>query len=154
MARFASIVLLLVLAIVSGYAQKGDVRAIARGGYRFIGADGEATGAISGEIRLGSNAKAEMMFVIKDVGGATRDGQSEAIIFLNGIARSSVSGNKIVVMGVGTFQGERRDVEVTLVDAKSKNERDQIRIRVLRAGHVEFDESAKLDSNSITITRQ
>jgi hypothetical protein len=154
MARFASIVLLLVLAIVCSYAQTGDVKAIARGGYKFIGADGEATGAISGEIRLGVHPTAELMFVIKDVGGATRDGQNEAIIFLNGIERSSVIGNKMVVMGVGTFQGEKRSVEVTLVDAKNRFDKDQIRIRVLNGGRVEFDQTAKLDSGSISITRQ
>jgi hypothetical protein len=154
MARIALIVLLLVVAIVSSSAQSGSIKAVARGGYKTIGTEGEATGSISGEIRLGAGAMAEIMFVLKDVGGATNDGQNEAIIHLKGIERSKMSGNKLVVTGMGFFQGEQRDVEITLVDSKKSNVSDEIRVRVLRAGRVEFDRSAKVPSNSISITRQ
>lgn len=154
MARIAWIVLLLAVAIVSSSAQTGSIRAIARGGYKTVGTEGEAAGSITGEIRLGANAIAEMMFVLKDIGGATVDGQNEAIIYLKGIERSKLSGNKLVVVGTGFYQGEQRDVEITLVDSKKSTVKDEFRVRVLRAGRVEFDRSAKLPSDAVSITRQ
>jgi hypothetical protein len=154
MARITWIVLLLALAIVSGAAQTGSVKVSARGGFQLIGTDGEAAGSISGEIRLSANSAADIMFVLKDVGGATVDGQSEAIIFLKSIDHSKVVGNKMVLSGLGTFQGEQRTVEITIIDAQKRTDKDQIRVRVLRAGHVDFDRSARLDSSAIVITRQ
>jgi hypothetical protein len=154
MARLNWIVLLLALAAVSVSALGGSIRAIARGGFSYFGNDGEATGTISGEIRLGKTSSSDLMFVLKDLGGVTDDGQQEAIIFLNEISRSSLIGNKLVVTGTGTFQGEPRQVEITLIDAKKRTERDQVRIRVIRGSHIEFDHSAKLDASAITISKQ
>jgi hypothetical protein len=155
MARTVWLVLLFAVAVSSGFAQKGSLLASARGGYRFSGTDGEAAGSISGEIRLaGSESKADVMFVLKDVGGATVDGQNEAIVFLKSVASSRLVGSKLVVLGKGTFQGEPRDVELTLVDSHNPNVADQIRVRVIHSGRVEFDHSAKLDSGMITIRKQ
>lgn len=120
-----------------------------------MGADGDGAGSISGEIRIaGKQRTADVMFVLKDVGGATVDGQSEAIVFLTSVVKSEVVGNKLVVIGKGTFQGEPRDVEMTLVDSHKPSVADQIRVRVLRGGHVEFDHSAKLESGVISIKKQ
>jgi hypothetical protein len=153
MARTSLIVLLLVLAVVTSSAQSGSVKAIARGGYGYIGFEGEASGSISGEINLAAKGSAELMLVLKDVGGVTLDAQNEAIIFLKSVSRSTLMGNSLTVVGKGTFQGEEREVEVTLTDAKGKNEKDALKVRVLHNGRVEFEHSAKFAANIITITR-
>lgn len=155
MARATLIVPLIAVAVTSGFAQSGSLSASARGGYSFVGSDGQGAGSISGNIRIsGALRKADIMFVLKDVGGATLDGQSEVIVFLSSISKSIFVGNKLVVTGTGTFQGESREVEMTFVDSKSPKTADQIRIRVIRSGWVEFDHSAKLDSSTIKIVNQ
>ncbi len=154
MARTLWIVLLLVLAISLVIAQTGSVSAVARGGFQYFGNDGEAAGSISGRIRLGTNSSADMMFILKDPGGISADGSGEAVIFLKTVEKSKVTGNKMVVTGMGFFQGEQGDVEITLIDSINPKVKDQIRVRFLRAGHALFDHSAKLDRQAITITRQ
>ncbi|MBC8063773.1 MAG: hypothetical protein H7Y17_03015 [Chlorobia bacterium] len=154
MARFTGTVLLLVLAIVCCSAQTGSFKAIARGGFQYLGNDGEATGAISGEIRSGKNSFADFMFVLKDPGGATRDGQGEAVVFLKSVSRSVLTGNRLVVTGRGTFQGATQEIEVTFIDGLRRSEIDQVRVRVLRSGQVLFDQSARLAFDAVTISRQ
>lgn len=155
MARTYAIVLLFALAVTIGIAQSGNLSAVARGGYRFSGTAGEGTGSLSGEIRLaGRDSKADLMFVLKDAGDATVDGQNEAIVFLTGVTTSKLVGNKLVVVGKGTFQGENRVVEMTLVDTRSSKVADQFRVRVFNGGMVVFDHFAKLDSGTISIRKQ
>lgn len=154
MARFTWTVLLFALAIVCSSAQTGSFKAVARGGFQYIGNDSEATGAISGEVRTGKNSFADFMFVLKDNGGATTDGQGEAIVFLKSVKRSVLSGNRLVVAGAGTYQGATHDIEVTFVDGRRRSETDQVRVRVVQNGHVLFDQSVKLAFDAVTISRQ
>lgn len=153
MARISWTVLLLVLAVVTSSAQSESVKAIARGGYGYVGFEGEASGSISGEISLAGKGTAELMVVLKDVGGITHDAQNEAIIFLKSVGKSSLVGNSLTVLGKGTFQGEDRQIEVTLTDSKAKNQKDGLRVRVLHNGRVEFEHSARVAADIITITR-
>ena len=153
MARITFVVPLLALAIGSVSAQSGSLKASARGGFNYLGNDGEAVGSVSGEIQLGKKPTADFMIVLKDPGGATTDGQGEAIIFLKGVRQSKVTGSKVMVIGPGTFQGVPCEIEITIIDAKRRNEKDQIRVRVLRSSTGPFDHTAKLPATAITIGR-
>lgn len=153
MARVSWVALLFVLAIATSSAQSDSVKVKARGGYQYNGLEGEASGSISGEILLGKKPSAELMLVLKDVGGVTADAHNEAIIFLKSVSKQNSLGNTVTVTGKGTFQGEERVIEVTLTDAMRKNEKDLLTVKVFRFGRVEFQHTAKLDSNSITISR-
>lgn len=154
MTRIMWIVSLIALAIGSVSAQSGSVRALARGGFSFIGNDGEALGTVSGTVQLGKNASADLMFVLKDAGGSMEQIPGEAIVFLLGVERSKVSGNRLTVWGPGTFQGEKTEIELTIVDATRKTAKDQVRIRVLRGKRVAFDHTASLDASAIQIIRR
>ncbi len=153
MARFSGVVLLLALAVWTIGAQLGPVKATARGGFKYTGFEVEAAGSISGEIDLGVKGTTDLMIVLKDVGGITFEGQNEAIVFLKSVDRSKLSGNTLWVAGKGTFQGEVRQIEVTLTDATARNEKDAFHVRVIRNGRVEFEHSAKLDPKAISIVR-
>lgn len=153
MARVSWVVLLFVLAVAISSAQSETVRAIARGGYQYIGFEGKASGSIAGEIVLGNKPSAELMLVLKDIGGITADAQNEAIIFLKSVSKSNLLGNVLTVSGKGTFQGDEREIEFTLTDAKRKGEKDLLIVKVFRYGRVEFQHAAKLDSSSIKISR-
>lgn len=153
MARFSWVVLLLALAVWTIAAQSGSVKATARGGFKYTGFEVEATGSISGEIDLSAKGTTELMIVLKDVGGITFEGQNEAIVFLKSVDRSKLSVNTLWVAGKGTFQGEARQIEVTLTDATARNGKDAFQVRVIRNGRVEFEHSAKLDPRTISIVR-
>lgn len=153
MARFALNVLLFALVTAAGFAQTGSVTATAQGGFRYVGFEGEAAGSISGEVRLGKDPRADFMLILKDVGGATRDGQNEAVIFLTSVETFKSSNGALTVTGRGTYQGESRMVELTLVDSNSKRVKDQFRVRVLNGAMVLFDKSEKVDPASIVIKR-
>ena len=153
MARISWVVLLFVLAVVTSSAQTESVRAMARGGFQHYGFEGEATGSVSGEIVLGKKPSAELMIVLKDASGVTQDAQHEAIIFLKSISKSKLSGNILTVVGKGTFQGEDRDIEITMTDAMRKGEKDKLDVKVIRFGRAEFQYSANLDANSIKVSR-
>lgn len=153
MARKVSIVLLFALATVLGFAQSGSVTASVRGGFDFLGNDGKGSGTIVGEIKLGSKPTADIMFVVKDTGGATREGLEEAIVFLKSVVKHTLKGNVLTVVGQGTYQGDARTVELTITDSHKANVRDTVRIRVLKGSYVEYDHSASLDAKAITVTK-
>jgi hypothetical protein len=154
MARFAFNVLLFALVTASGFAQSGSVTATAQGGFRYIGFEGEAAGSISGDLRLGKESRVDFMLVLKDVGGATKDGQNEAIIFMTSVESFKSSNGALTVIGKGTYQGESRTVELTLIDSNSKRVKDQFKVRVLKGAMVLFEKSEKVDPASIVIKRQ
>ena len=151
MARKFSVVLLLALAVVFSSAQSGTVTAQARGGFEFSGNDGKATGTIVGEIKLGTKPSADLMIVVKDTGGATKDGLEEAIIFLKSVEKSTSKGNLTMVTGKGTFQGNARTIEIQILDGKRAGEKDSVRIRVLQGKFVDFDKSVTMDGKAITV---
>ncbi|MCC7230724.1 MAG: hypothetical protein IT203_10055 [Fimbriimonadaceae bacterium] len=153
MARKASIVLLFALVSFLGIAQGGSVTASVRGGFEFLGNDGKGSGTIVGEIKLGSKPTADIMFVVKDTGGATREGLEEAIIFLKSVAKHTLKGNVMTVVGLGTYQGDSRTVELTITDSQKANIRDTVRVRVLKGSFVEYDHTASLDAKAVTVTK-
>lgn len=154
MARILWVVLLLVLAVWTSAAQSGQVTATARGGFKYTGIEGEATGSISGQVDLSVEGTTELMIVLKDIGGITFEGLNEAIVFLKSVDRSKLTVNTLWVVGKGTFQGEARQIEVTLIDATKRNEKDSFMVRVIKDGRIEFEHSAKLDPRAITIVRK
>ena len=119
MARKTSVVLLLALASVLGFTHSGAVTVHARGGFEYIGNDGMGVGSLVGEVQLGAKPRVDLMYVVKDTGGATRDGQGEALIFLKSVAESSMKGDTLFIAGQGTFQGDTRRIELSIVDSNA-----------------------------------
>lgn len=153
MVRISLVVPLLAFAIGIHASQANSTKVVARGGYQFVGVEGDAAGSISGEIFTNPKKKTDLMIVLKDVGGITFERQNEAIIFLKSVTKHSLRNNVLIIAGKGTFQGEEREIELTLIDSGKVKEPDQFRVRVWNNRRVELDHSAKLDSTAITISR-
>jgi hypothetical protein len=153
MARISLAVLLFALAIVASAFQAGIVQATARGGFEFSKNGGKGASTISGTLRLGAKPVVDLMFVAKNDLGVTLDGHEEAVILMTAVTKSAVKSNQIVITGTGTFQGEGRMIEITLIDAVRRGDSDAVRVRVLNNGFVEFDQSSKLQTGAITFKR-